>query len=112
MPIGWENGDGRVVHRRSETVRRPEPGPIRWRDQVTSLVQTGAALVGGYEPVHREVISTVWTRWTTVGDERVCPICGPFAGRVWPIGEGPSPPLHPNCRCSRAYAFTTFSVRS
>jgi hypothetical protein len=69
------------------------------------------ANVTGSEPASRELIPTVWTRWETASDDRVCPVCGPYAGRSWPAGSGPEPPLHPNCRCARRYAFTTWQVR-
>lgn len=60
---------------------------------------------------NRALESEVWTRWQTASDETVCPICGPYAGRVWMESDGPQPPLHPNCRCQRVYAFTTWTAR-
>lgn len=30
-----------------------------------------------------------------------CDECAPLGGTVWPAGQGPQPPLHPNCRCWR-----------
>jgi hypothetical protein len=80
-----------------------------WLDGVAAIVQDIAETV--VEITHRILIPTVWTRWTTAADDKVCPICAPYAGRVWPETDGPSPPLHPNCRCTRAYAFTTWSIR-
>lgn len=39
-------------------------------------------------------------RWMTAKDERVCPICGPKAGQLYPIGSTQDrPPAHPRCRC-------------
>lgn len=40
-------------------------------------------------------------QYLTAMDEKVCPICRPLHGRVWPVGspEVRQPPLHPNCRC-------------
>jgi len=35
----------------------------------------------------------------TMGDERVCPICAPYHNVIFRLGEGPTLPLHPNCRC-------------
>jgi hypothetical protein len=61
--------------------------------------------------VHRILEPEIWTRWQTASDEKVCPICGPYAGRVWQEDDGPQPPLHPNCRCRRVYAFTTWITR-
>ena len=59
----------------------------------------------------QEVTPVVWTRWRTAADERVCPECGPLDGLAWEEGAGVSPPLHVNCRCVRAYAFTEWRVR-
>lgn len=33
-------------------------------------------------------------QWLTARDERVCPICGPRQGKVWPKGQGPAAPAH------------------
>jgi hypothetical protein len=63
------------------------------------------------EITHRIIEAQVWTRWETASDEKVCPVCGPYAGRVWRVDDGPQPPLHPNCRCQRVFAFTTWTVR-
>lgn len=49
----------------------------------------------------REAYPVIWEIWRTSGDERVCPVCGPLAGREYRAGEGPEPPLHGNCRCVR-----------
>ncbi len=57
------------------------------------------------------LIPVVWTRWQTVEDERVCPECGPLDSIVWEETDGPFPPLHVNCRCSRVYAFTEWRRR-
>ena len=32
--------------------------------------------------------------------EPECDICPPEIGKVYKFGDGPVPPLHPNCRCS------------
>lgn len=42
-----------------------------------------------------------WEEWQTVKDERVCPVCRPLDGKQFPIDEGPRPPAHVRCRCSR-----------
>jgi SPP1 gp7 family putative phage head morphogenesis protein len=39
--------------------------------------------------------------WVATLDGRTCPICGARDGKRWPIGEGPFPPAHINCRCQR-----------
>lgn len=38
-------------------------------------------------------------QWQTSQDERVCPICGPRAGRLYDINGGDKPPAHVRCRC-------------
>ena len=40
-------------------------------------------------------------RWVTAGDEKVCDVCGPRDGKVYPIDKVPPKP-HPNCRCTLA----------
>jgi hypothetical protein len=108
MPIGWvrdlAGGSNRVqADTRNQFVRQ---GVL---DQVAqTAVSVAEAIV---ELTHRVIESQVWTRWETASDESVCPICGPYAGRVWRVDEGPQPPLHPNCRCQRVFAFTTWTVR-
>ncbi|MGD9712115.1 MAG: hypothetical protein AB7V46_08635 [Thermomicrobiales bacterium] len=106
MPIGWLGDGGRVAER----PQRRQPAPS-WADQVRALAQTVISNATGVESSSRTYIPTLWTRWQTAFDERVCPVCAPYAGRAWPIGEGPVPPLHPHCRCVRTYAFTSWSVR-
>lgn len=40
-------------------------------------------------------------QWVATLDTRTCAECGPEDGKVYPVGEGPVPPLHINCRCVR-----------
>ena len=37
-------------------------------------------------------------RWTAVLDSRTSIICSSRDGMIFPVGEGPRPPAHPNCR--------------
>lgn len=53
-----------------------------------------AAVVATLVPVTVEV-------YTVRSDGRACPECGPYDGSLWDEGDGPQPPLHPNCRCRR-----------
>lgn len=60
--------------------------------ETTRAFQNGnmmAWLATGYVSMHQ---------WNTQNDERVCPICSPKDGKIYPIG-GEAPPAHPNCRC-------------
>lgn len=106
MPIGFARESGRPPAQGQRPAARPS-----WSERVIALAQTVTANVAGVEPSNRALHPTFWTRWQTASDERVCPVCGPYAGRAWPADEGPAPPLHPHCRCRRVYAFTTWSVR-
>ncbi|HET7036161.1 MAG TPA: hypothetical protein VFI42_10815 [Thermomicrobiaceae bacterium] len=42
----------------------------------------------------------VWEEWRTAGG-RACPQCAVFVGEWFERGNGPTPPLHPNCDCER-----------
>lgn len=39
-------------------------------------------------------------QWLATLDAGTCSDCGDMDGRIWPIGEAPLPPKHPNCRCT------------
>ena len=105
MPIGWfSEGGGR-----SEPAGRESDGST-WADRVRERGQEVIQNLTG-APTGRDLVPTVWTRWATAFDERVCPVCAPYAGRAWPEGEGPQPPLHPHCRCERRVAFVTWATR-
>lgn len=113
MPIGFDRGDGRQTFGRQPVSRpRTPPRAFSWQDEVRMLSRESAVTVVQHARVVREAIPMIWTRWETAADERVCPICGPYMGRVWQADEGPQPPLHRNCRCRRVYAFTTWQIRT
>lgn len=53
-----------------------------------------------------------WYQWRTAQDERTCPECGGMEGRTWHEQQAiPAPPLHVNCRCQVALAWTEWRVR-
>lgn len=60
-----------------------------------------------YEVVVDQILDIIWTAW----DDRVCPICAPYNGRVYPQFYGAFPPFHPNCRCRRVWFITTYKGR-
>ncbi len=74
------------------------------RRSAESLVRTSVASVGSdvkrvlYEQ-NRDLVSK--SVWHSALDGKVCPRCGNLDGQVFPIDEGPQPPLHLNCRCVR-----------
>ena len=37
-------------------------------------------------------------RWVSILDSRTSPICRARSGKIYPVGDGPRPPAHPNCR--------------
>jgi SPP1 gp7 family putative phage head morphogenesis protein len=43
--------------------------------------------------------------YTAVLDTRTSALCRTLHGRVYPVGEGPVPPMHPNCRSKRVPLF-------
>lgn len=52
--------------------------------------------------VARALSFVVAVKHITVGDDRVCSICRPKHGMVYPINAAPTLPLHFNCRCRYA----------
>ena len=40
-------------------------------------------------------------RWITDVGLTTCPTCLALNNRIFPVGEGPQPKLHPHCRCKR-----------
>ena len=44
-------------------------------------------------------------QWVSVLDRRTSPICRARDGKVYPVGSGPRPPAHPNCRSSTVSIF-------
>jgi hypothetical protein len=106
MPIGWVRTIGGSATRPPATSRNLFSRQTLF-DQVADIAVSVVDDV--VTVVHRILEAEVWTRWETASDEKVCPICGPYAGRVWKKDDGPQPPLHPNCRCQRVYAFTTWT---
>lgn len=125
MPIGFDAGDFGGSRRPSTPARRPpdpwshRPAPEPadtldpWRHDPSPAPAPPVELgFWAWVEVDASTVHPVaWTRWFTVEDERVCPECGPLDGEVWPEGDGPSPPLHVNCRCERRHAFTEWRVR-
>lgn len=107
MPFGWVRNTGGASNRAPATQRNQLARQSVF-DQVANIAVSIVDDV--VTVVHRVLEAQIWTRWETASDENVCPICGPYSGRVWQKDDGPQPPLHPNCRCQRVYAFTTWTT--
>lgn len=106
MPIGWVRESTGASNRSAATARNQ----LARQTVFDQVAQIAISIVDDIiTVVHRALEAEVWTRWETASDEKVCPICGPYAGRVWRAADGPHPPLHPNCRCQRVYAYTTWT---
>ncbi|MBX3068890.1 MAG: hypothetical protein KF883_00180 [Thermomicrobiales bacterium] len=107
MPIGWASDGG---ERPASPAREPER--FTWAERVKAAAQQIIHNLTGLDSPGRDLIPTVWTRWETAIDDRVCQTCAPYAGRAWPAADGPHPPLHPGCRCQRRVAYVTWAVRN
>ena len=115
MPIGFTGGDGggssggkpkasplKPASPKAVPVSPPAVPAKSWPiptetvwPAVRDIAQTAvAAVVAALVPVTVEV-------YTVRADGRACLECGPYDGSLWDEGEGPQPPLHPNCRCRR-----------
>src|SRR5688572_15224601 len=106
MPIGFERGDLGG----GTTTWNPPAMDLAdlldpWRHAPPEADQPEEGFWTWVEVDASRLVPVVWTRWQTRADERVCPECGPLDWLVWEDGDGPRPPLHVNCRCTRIYAF-------
>lgn len=48
---------------------------------------------------NKEGIESLKYRLANGGDSRVCPVCRADDGKIFKVGEEPTLPRHPNCRC-------------
>lgn len=73
----------------AERIARTEMIRAHAEGQLDSLERMGVEKVG------------VAVEWSTAGDTRVCPLCGPMEGVVLKVKESHGLiPRHPNCRCA------------
>ena len=75
------------------------------RAELIASTEVTRAFAEGNRIAYRESgVVTEW-EWRTAADERVCPICGPLAGKRRKLSGEPfsvgidAPPAHPRCRC-------------
>jgi len=86
------------------------------RAQLIAVTETTRAIFeGGAEGAAAMPVQRIGI-WTTIMDDRVCPICAPLEGvretasksKQWispDDGQVYRPPAHPNCRCEIVYEF-------
>ena len=74
------------------------------RRGLATMIQTISTHAGGqgreaFAAANTDIITE--ERWVSTLDADTCPVCGALDGRIFPVGQGPQPPAHPNCRCAR-----------
>lgn len=78
------------------------------RDQAETMargvfIHAGEKVADRWAQNNRHVVSR--RQWVATLDDRTCQRCGGLDGESWPTdgseAPGPSPPLHPRCRCSK-----------
>ena len=73
-------------------------GPAR---MVESLVRTAASSASSQTRAESfKAIGVAKWRFVATLDEKTSRICASLDGKTYPVGEGPMPPRHPNCRSS------------
>lgn len=70
-----------------------------WRSILIARTETVRAANEG-SLLHYEANGVQEYRWIASTGKRTCPECQELNGKVYTIGEGPTPPLHPACRCA------------
>lgn len=63
----------------------------------TAVIDLAAAATERVAEANPQIVKQV--QWLATLDARICPRCALLDGRKFKEGEGPRPPLHPNCRC-------------
>jgi len=99
---GMAEGLGPMQMARNLTDRVDKIGKTRSR--ILARTETIRAHHKGKIQMYREagiVGVKVLAEWLTAGDDRVCPICAPQDGEVYPINVMENMiPAHPQCRCT------------
>jgi SPP1 gp7 family putative phage head morphogenesis protein len=97
VSTGMQKGEG--VDRIAKRIRDRVDNIGRARSMVMARTETSFAFNDAALIRYRQYgITSV--EWLTGQDEKVCEICGPRHGRVYPIDQVPECPAHPNCRCT------------
>lgn len=67
---------------------------------ITRSVVNASSNAGAVEAYRRNADVIEGYEWLTARDERVCPQCRGYNGRIEPLNSSFRPPAHPNCRCT------------
>jgi len=59
-----------------------------------------AARTSSRKVIAQKMAAGLGGKWTTQGDDKVCPDCASKAGQYKDKNGVGAPPAHPNCRCS------------
>lgn len=70
-------------------------------EQVTRTLTNGVANLARGEFTKQNDDIFDGEQWVSVLDNKTSAICQALDGTVFPLGEGPQPPAHPNCRSER-----------
>lgn len=77
-----------------------EPLFGKMRAKRIAVTEATRLFAEGNKLAYRDDNAIVGEIWSTAEDEKVCPICAPRNGKIWPKGALPAMPAHVNCRCS------------
>lgn len=96
VKLGLVEGDTNAA-----LVRRFRATTGATKRQAEALVRTSVNQVGNQArellyKANTDIIKSL--RWTSTLDGRTSAICQARDGQTYPVGEGPRPPAHPNCR--------------
>lgn len=77
-------------------------GRIRHWAETEVRTAVDAVANGGRQAAHEANGKVVGKEvWRAMLDNRTCPVCAALDGTVFRVGDGPTPPMHPRCRCWR-----------
>ena len=99
--ISWQLGDIRGWGELLDTLE-----PLFGRDRAKRIATTEVTRIFGLGEVFASESDPMvgGEIWMTAQDEKVCSICGPRHGRIYPKGSLPILPAHVFCRCAWAPA--------
>lgn len=94
--LGVLQGDGERAM--ASRIRDVLGGSQRSARMIARTAHTHVANYAREQTAKRNEDIIAGERYTAILDRRTSAICRSLDGKVYPIGEGPRPPQHPNCR--------------